>query len=513
MTDEELQLAINLAASQSFAAFAKASFKVIEPATPFEDNWHIDCIAEHLEASLVGELPWLIINIPPRFLKSVLVAQMYPAWVLQQQPWHQFIGASYAHSLAERNVMRTRQIINSDWYQSAYDVKISQDQNQKDFFTTTQSGQYKGTGIGGTITGFGAHTLMVDDPINPQEAASDTIRNNAINEIRSTLFSRFNDRKSARFIMIMQRLHEKDPTGDLLKDERFYLLKLPAEAKKQIVVNLHDKSWKMEEGELLSSRLPKKELEELRNDLGDYNFSGQYYQEPVPVGGGEFKDKWVHYYQSGGVRPSEMNIVILCDPSGGDEVNKKKKKTSDFTSMVVVGLASDNNYYLLDIVRDRLNPTERINKLFELHRKWNELSGKPPKVGYEKYGLMTDTYYIQQKQHQDNYRFELIVLGGSVAKEERIRVLIPDMQNSRWYFPANLLYTDCEGRTFDLVHELVYSEMASFPRARFDDMIDALARVYEKDLCMVFPKAKTGLKQRMLNEIQSQNEEEGWMSY
>lgn len=504
--------ALNAVCRESFAAFAHKVFTLIEPGTPFEYNWHLDCIAEHLEASFRGEIPRLIINIPPRCLKSVLVAQLYPAWVLGKEPHHQFIGASYAHTLAERNVMRTRQAITADWYMQCFpDTVISKDQNQKDYFTTTQAGQYKGTGIGGTITGFGAKTLIIDDPINPMEAASDTIRTNANHYIRSTLFSRFNDARQQRLVMIMQRLHEADPTGDLYRDGGYTLVKLPAEAKTSVHIQLGKHEWNMREGDLLNpARLPAEALYQMRTDLGEYNYAGQYLQEPVPIGGGEFKPNWVQYYQPGGIKPKTMNIVILVDPSGGDELKKRKKKNSDFTAMMVVGMAPDQNYYLLDIVRDRLNPTERIDMLFLLHQKWNDLGGKPPKVGYEKYGMMTDTHYIRDKQRLEGYNFPLVELGGQVMKEERIRRLIPDMQHGRWYFPTNLLYVDIEGRSFDLVDELVKSEMPTFPRARFDDMLDALSRVYEPDLYMSFPAMKQSMVQRASRPSQDNG---GWMSF
>ena len=469
----------------SLYAFTIKAFSILEPSTPFENSWHIGCISEHLEANYRGELPWLIINEPPRCLKSVQVAQIFPAWILAKEPHHQFIGAAYAHTLAERNVVACRRWIQSDWDQSfAPQVKISDDQNQKDFFTTTKQGQYKGTGIGGTLTGFGANTILLDDVINPKEANSDTIRLGAIQEIRSTMFSRFNDRRTARMVLIMQRLHEADPTGELLKDGRFHLLKLPAEAKTQIVVNLGERKWVMDEGELLTPRLTREGLNELRTDLGEYFFSAQYMQEPVPLGGGEFKPEWIQHY--GKVKHKDMNIYILCDPAGGDEMNKKKKKTSDWSAFMVIGLGKDNNFYLLDMVRDRLNPTERVETLFQLHRKWNVASGISPKVGYEKYGMMTDTHYIKEKQEQENYRFQLIEVGGSMPKEERIRRMIPDLERGRGWFPASNRYIDNEGRSFDLVQELINGEMTTFPRARHDDMLDAITRIY--DMSPVFPR-------------------------
>lgn len=495
-----------------FGAFTRKAFGIIEPGTDFEANWHIDCVAEHLEACYRGEIQRLIINIPPRSLKSFSVAQAFPAWVMGLQPTQKFIMASYAYSLAEDNVRKCRTIMRDDWYKDTFkNTIISADQDQKHHFETTQGGMYYGAGIGGTIIGKGADYILLDDPLNPKEAMSDTVRINTISEIRSTLFSRFNDKRTGRFILIMQRLHEGDPTGDLLKDGGYVHLKLPAIAHKKVQVSLGDKTWGMEANDLLfPKRLTAEILEQTRKDMTELHFAGQMLQEPVPVGGGEFKESWLQWYQPGGIKPKEMNIVILVDAAGGEDLNKKKKKTSDWTVMDVIGLAPDNNYYLLDRIRDRLNPTERIDTLFVLHRKWNGLTGKSPKVGYEKYGMMTDTHYIREKQRTDAYNFPLVELGGQTMKEERIRRLIPDMQNGRWYFPPTMLYVDNEGRKFDLIEEMK-GEMASFPRARWDDILDTMSRIYEPELFMTFPKIKQNMVQRAYSSVQPQ--EDTWENY
>lgn len=497
---------------QNLYAYTIKAFQVIEPATQFEDNWHIGCISEHLQASFDGELQWLVINEPPRCLKSVQVAQIYPSWVMGKEPHHQFIGASYAHSLAERNVIQTRRIAQSEMYANLFPKTIiSAEVNRKDFFTTTQNGQYKGTGIGGAITGFGCNTLLIDDPINPKEAVSDTVRESAIQDIRSTLFSRFNKYSEGRLVLIMQRLHEADPSGDLLSDGGYYHLKLPAVAPTTVHIDLRGKRWIFEKDTFLTPRLGQAELDKLRVDLGEYHFAGQYLQEPVPSGGGEFKEAWLNFYNQGAISPKQMNVFILVDPAGGVEVNKKKKKNSDWSAMMVVGLAPDNNYYLLDIIRDRLNPTERVDTLFILHRKWNALCGKPPKVGYEKYGMMTDTHYIKDKMERDTYHFSLVELGGKMAKEERIRRIIPDMQIGRWFFPNSLIYIDTDGRQFDLVQELIKSEMPNFPRARYDDMLDALSRIMDGELMAVFPKLQSTMVSKAYEDADAQSDSwEDW---
>lgn len=494
MTANDELLALDEATRLSFDTFAMRAFTSVEgEAAAYEWNWHIGCIAEHLEAVKRGEIRKLIINIPPRTLKSYLVDAAFPAWVMGEQPSSKFILTSYSHSLAEDHIVNCKNIIKDDWYKHCYPQTIIDPlQNQKHDFKTTERGRYYGTGILGTITGKGADYLLCDDPLRPDEALSDTIRVSTNNAIRNTLFSRFNDPRVGKFILIMQRLHEDDPTGHLLQDQGYTLLKLPAQAvDRPVIITLGEKFWTMKKGDLLfPDRLTKDVLDEKRRDMLDYNYVGQFLQEPVPLGGGEFKDTWINYYDNSGVKTREMNVYILCDPAGGEETNKKKDKSSDYTTFMVVGLAPDNNYYLLDAVRDRLNPTERVDKLFELHRTWNGLTGKPPKVGYEKYGLMTDTHYIREKQKQDGYRFAMVELGGKMKKEERIRRMIPDLQTGRWWFPPAILYTDYEGRTIDLVHEIRKSEMATFPRARYDDMLDALTRIYDSEMLAVFPKLK-----------------------
>jgi len=330
-----------------------------------------------------------------------------------------------------------------------------------------------------------------DDPINPDEALSDTIRNSTNETIRGTLFSRFNDPKTGRFILNMQRLHEDDPTGNLLKEQGWYLLKLPAEnrTQKSFSYSVRGYTWELKPNELLNpKRLDREVLDKKLELLGEYNYSGQFLQEPVPIGGGELNDAWLQYYQYGTINTKRMNVFILVDPAN------EKKKNSDWSVFAVIGLNDDNNYYILDMVRDRLNPTERVNTLFMLHRKWNTLTGKPPKVGYEKYGMMTDTHYIDVKKKDEAYHFPLVELGGGQKKEDRIRRIIPDMQMWRWYVPHNLPYVDGDGRMFDLVSEMK-SEMKSFPRARFDDMCDAITRIYEPELFAVFPLPKQTLTQ------------------
>lgn len=510
MADIDLNMLDDLA-RDDFDAFARFAFNITQPGVEYEWNWHIECISEHLEAMYRGEIRRLIINLPPRSLKSYLVSQAFPAWVLGKSMIEKFINVSYGLSVVEQNAMRCRSIINSPMFKRLFPAFEMGTLDRILHFETIMRGHYYADTALSTITGVGCNYMVIDDPLKPMEALSDTIRNSTNENIRSTLLNRFDDKRIGKLLMVMQRVHEDDPTGNLLKDGGIVHLKLPGETKTHIHVTLPTPSklleWDMPADSLLfEARLSREILDQLRLDMGEYHYAGQILQEPVPIGGGEFRDNWIQYYEEGVIKPAKMNVVILCDPAGGDDMNKKKKKTSDWTAFMVVGLANDNNYYVLDIVRDRLNPSDRVDVLFTLHRKWNALCGKPPKVGYEKYGMMTDTHYLRDKQRREGYMFPLIELGGHMIKEERIRRLIPDMQQGRWYFPASLIYVDNDGRRFDLVQELVKSELASFPRGRFDDMIDALSRIYDGELGMIFPR-------EIKKERPKTQEVGGWMEF
>lgn len=485
---------LNALCRENLDAFTCKAFNILEPTTPFEYNWHIGCIAEHLQAVWDGQISKLIINMPPRSLKTHTTSVAFAAWLLGKDPTIQLMLTSFKAALAEQMTRRTRTLMQSEWYRGCFQTRLSEELNRQYYFETTQKGQYFSSAMA-NVMGVGCAIQICDDPLSPDEALSDQMRNSVIETIRGTLFSRFNDPRRARFVLNMQRLHDDDPTGNLLKEDGWYLLKLPAEAKaKSYSYSIRGKEWNLAEGDLLfPSRFTPQVLSQARSLLGEYGYAGQYLQEPVPIGGGLIKLQCIQYYSQGSVKPKTMNIVILVDPAGGDEDEKQKKdKNSDWTAMMVVGLGEDNNYYLLDIIRDRLNPTERIDTLFMLHRHWNKLTGKSPKCGYEKYSMQSDIHYIEKKKKDDAYHFPLIKVAGPKSKTSRVSRIVPDLENGRWYFPNSLIYCDTEGRKWDLVQELINTECKTFPMSKHDDMLDCLSRVYEPELYMSFPKPKIG---------------------
>lgn len=222
--------------------------------------------------------------------------------------------------------------------------------------------------------------------------------------------------------------------------------------------------------------LDKETLMNKRRDMGPYTFGTQMLQDPVADKAMGFKEEWLKFYQALSDTRA-WNKYLIVDPASA------QKKTSDYTVMKVIGLAPDNNYYLIDMIRDRLNLTQRTAKLFELHREH-----QPKVVGYERYGMQSDIEHIKYVQEQENYRFGIIELGGSQAKEDRIGMLVPVFEQGRYWMPKTLGYVNYEGRRVDLIRSFIDDEYTSFPVAVHDDMLDCAARILDPVLGAKFPK-------------------------
>lgn len=220
-----------------------------------------------------------------------------------------------------------------------------------------------------------------------------------------------------------------------------------------------------------------KSLAKKRVAMGPYTFACQMLQNPLADEVQGFKPKWLNYYRNDRGTDA-MNKYIVVDPASS------KKKRSDYTAMFVIGAASDNNFYVLDVIRDRLNLTERADALFALHKRW-----KPQGVGYERYGMMGDIEHIKERQENEKYRFPITELAGKMAKEDRIRRLIPVFEQGRLFLPVEMTKVDYEGNKVDLINVFVNEEYAAFPVASHDDMLDALSRLMDKDLNVRFPQS------------------------
>jgi phage terminase large subunit-like protein len=216
------------------------------------------------------------------------------------------------------------------------------------------------------------------------------------------------------------------------------------------------------------------ELSDRRRAMGPWSFASQMLLNPVADEISGFKVEWLQTHDS--AEPGGLNVYILVDPANA------KKKSSDYTAVWVIGLGQDENYYALDMYRDRLSLTQRADLVFRLAKKWRPLS-----VGYESYGMQADIQHIRDRMNRENYHFTIAELGGKLSKPDRIRRMVPVFEQKRVYLPVSCWKTNYEGRTEDLVDSFINHEYRSFPASLHDDMLDALARILDEDLHASWP--------------------------
>ncbi len=222
--------------------------------------------------------------------------------------------------------------------------------------------------------------------------------------------------------------------------------------------------------------LSKEEIKDKRRQMGEYTFNAQMLCNPSIDSKHGFKKEWLQFHQA--TTFNNLNIYILIDPAN------EKKKSSDYTVMMVVGLGPDQNYYVLEITRDKLSLTERGDELFRLHRKY-----QPKTVAYEKYGMQADIAYIKDVMRRTNYNFKIVEVGGNLSKVDRISKLLPLFEQERVYLPDSCWKTNYENKTVNLVDSFINEEYLNFPVAVHDDMLDALARITDDTIKLVWPKA------------------------
>lgn len=329
------------AAETSLFEFCRQAWALIEPGVEFVDGFHIRVICEHLEAITRGYIRRLLINVPPRTSKSTIVSVMWPCWEWIARPQEKYLCASYSAILSTRDNLKARRIIQSDWYQRRWGdhVRLSGDQNQKTRFENTSFGYRLATSVGGTATGEGGSRIIIDDPHSAQEAQSDVIRESAIDWLRSTMSTRLNTPKKDAIVIVMQRLHEEDASGYVLKQGGYEHLCLPMRfevdeklgVRRKTILGDYDKRFIP--GELLlPDRFGEDEVQFLEKELGEYGTAGQLQQRPAPAGGGILKTKFIKLWRATDPLPQFDFIIQSYDTAFTDDPD------NDYTACNVFGI-------------------------------------------------------------------------------------------------------------------------------------------------------------------------------
>lgn len=341
---------------QDFPSFIGKVFSTINPGAKYHSNWHIDLIADYLEAARSGKIKRLIINMPPRALKSVCISVAWPAWLLAQTPEARIMAASYSSVLSVKHSLDTKLVLESDWYQKLFPkTKLSRKHNCKNKFLTTKNGFRFATSVGGSATGEGGDYLIVDDPHNPTQINSTKLRNKAIDWFEQTFVTRLNDSKNGVIVVVMQRLHEEDLSAQLLSCGNWELLKIPMVAPKNLFYSVGQKKYEFKQGEILNSKRDEADfIAKIEKEMGARNFAAQFLQEPLPSNYNLLSENDISFYSES---PERFDYYI----QSWDTALKTTEK-SDFSVGTCFGIV-DKKYYLVSMIRKKLAYPELKNTI------------------------------------------------------------------------------------------------------------------------------------------------------
>lgn len=432
-----------------FASFLGKSFAETCPGTAFLPNWHLSLIGEYLEAARRGEITRLILNLPPRSLKSVCVSVAWPAWLLGHDPAARILAASYSQALALKHSLDCRQVITSAWYARAFpQVRLAHDQNEKHKFMTTRRGYRFAASVGGTLTGEGGNFLILDDPLNPAQAASRSARENANRWFDHTFASRLDDKKKGVMVLIQQRLHAEDLTGHLLAKGGWEHVSLPA-------IETAARTYSF--GKVQKTRQPDEPLHEGREDadllarakreLGAHAFAAQYQQSPLPAEGALIRAHWLARYAA--APPAPQRIVQSWDTA------IKSGHKNDFSCCLTFAEA-EGAAHLLEALAFRAEYPDLKRKVVSQAERFH-----PHAV------LMEDAASGQQLL-QDLKRETALPLIGLRSRADK-------------FTRAAAASAMIEAGRLKLPHEAPWlaefeAELLAFPAGAHDDQVDALSQ-------------------------------------
>jgi predicted phage terminase large subunit-like protein len=469
-------------AEKSLSEFTKMAWHVIEPGTPYIGNWHLDTISEHLEAVTRGDIRNLLINVPPRHMKSIQVAVMWPVWVWMTRPQFRWLFASYAGSLSVRDSLKCRRLIESPWFQARWGHRfaLTGDQNAKTFFENDKSGYRFATSVGASTTGHGGDILVVDDPHNSMEAQSDTMRETTLEWWDQAMSTRLNNPKTGCKVIVMQRLHENDLSGHVLRQGGWDHLCLPAEFEKgrRSKTTLGNYDPRTEDGELLwKGRFGSKEIDELKVQLGEYGTSGQLQQRPSPAAGGIIKRDWFNLLPADDPLPKLMYVVQSYDTAFTEKTQNDPTACSTWG---VFNHANGKAVVLLDCWKEHLSYPDLRKKM-----------GEEYKAKYGDKDKTVDVVLIEEKGSGISLMQDLRRSGvpchpynpGRADKVTRVHAVAPLLESGLVYLPES---KKTPGRapawTDAMMHELMI-----FPNGEHDDMVDSMtqALIYLRDTRML----------------------------
>jgi predicted phage terminase large subunit-like protein len=470
--------------TRRFRHFLGMAWPIVEPARRFIPNWHIDAIADHLQAVSEGRISRLLITMPPGHAKSLIVSVLWPGWQWIRNPKWRGIFTSYSSELATRDSVRCRSLLESDWYRQTFQPRwaLSGVQNQKDWFENDATGFRMALGVGGKGTGFRGDCLVVDDPLNAKSQYSDVALDEVIFWFDQVMSTRLNDPTTGSIVIIMQRLSEKDLAAHVLRRGGYEHLNLPTEFEPEHRCTTSVLNWqdpRQNESELLFPQLfPAEAIRQAKISLGSRGFAAQHQQRPAPAEGGIFKRDWWRFWTPGQNLPAvrcrdadneEHEAIVVTLPDFVDEIVQswdcsfKNSDTSDYVAGLVLARKGPD-IYILDQKHARLDFAGTLRAIREMTRKW---PGALPKLIED---AANGPAVIQSLCHELPGIIAVRPLGGKIA---RANAVSPRIEAGNVYLPHPALA--------EWVADLI-EECAAFPNGRNDDRVDALTQALSR-LC------------------------------
>ena len=398
--------------------------------------------------------PRLMLFMPPRHGKSTLASIAFPAWHIGRHPHQEFISCSYSGSLSMSFSRKVRQLLREPNYKKVFEkARLDPDSQSIESWLTTQGGGYVAAGVGGGITGKGAHVLVIDDPVkNREDAESENNRESTWDWYTSTAYTRL--APGGGILVILTRWHDDDLAGRLLtasKDgaDQWEVVKYPAIAE-------HDEEYRKQGDPLHPERYDVPSLEMIQKAIGPRDWTALYQQNPVSDEGDYFTREMVRYYEKDEIEYDRLLYYCAWDLAIG------QKDRNDFSVGIVVGVDEYDNMFVVDVVRGKYDGFELVEKILDLYEQW-----RPGIVGIEKGHIeMAIGPFLQKRVAErglhEAYFKDLKV--GRRDKEARARAIQGRMQQGMVYFPQEAVWTGT-----------MIAELLRFPNGTFDDQVDALA--------------------------------------
>jgi predicted phage terminase large subunit-like protein len=436
-----------------FNAFVHRSFLELNGKSAYLSNWHLEVLAAKLEDVRHGRCRRLIINLPPRHLKSHMATIAFPSWLLGHDPSKHILTVCYAQDLSDKFARDSRTLMNSPYYRALFETRLSLDRQAVSDYETTEGGYRLSSSISGGVTGFGADIIIVDDPMKAADAVSD-VRRDALNEwFNNTLRSRLNSQEMGAVIIVMQRLHADDLVAHVQENEKWDVLSFPViaieDADYSILTPFGRRTIRRREGDVLQpALLPPARLEELRQSMTEYNFSAQYQQNPTPRHGNMIKTGWLEYYEPG-KEPEKFDRIF----QSWDTANKAGE-LNDFSVCTTWGVVG-KTYYLLDVFRKKLNYPDLKNAVMQLQKRYPS-----PVIIIE--DNASGTQLIQDLKREGQMLIKPYLPPASTDKQIRVDAQSIHFENHRVFLR----------RLAPWLREYV-AELTGFPNTRFDDQVDS----------------------------------------